>query len=134
MTIHADLIEEPYAFQTLLGFELTEWRKDFCALRQPIVDHLGNRYGIPHGGVYAVLLDTVMGYCGCFTGKHDEKLLAMTLNMNVSYLSRPKGKMLLAEGRRIGGGARTFFAEGTLSDETGELIAKASGTFRFRAG
>jgi len=132
MPTNSDMIEDPYEFQKLLGFEITDWAVDTCALRLPIGPHLSNRYGIPHGGVYASVLDTVMGFSGCFTGNPDHVRRAMTLTMNVNYLSRPKGKVLFAKGHRIGGGARTFFAEARLSDETGELIATASGSFRYR--
>ena len=62
------------------------------------------------------------------------RIKAMTLNLNVSYLSRPKGDLLIAEGRRVGGGKSTFFGEGVIMDETGEKIATASGTFRYRKG
>ncbi|MEJ6502374.1 MAG: PaaI family thioesterase [Rhodobacterales bacterium] len=133
MPIPADILEDPYEFQKLLGFTITEWTHDLCELHQPMHKGLGNRYGIPHGGIYASLLDTVMGYSGCFTGSKDNLKQAMTLSLNVSYLSRPKGKILIATGQRIGGGARTFFAEAKLCDETGEFIASASGTFRYRS-
>lgn len=133
MPIPLEVLEDPYEFQKLMGFTITEWAPDLCELTQPIHKGLGNRYGIPHGGVYASLLDTVMGYSGCFTGSKDTIIQAMTLSLTVNFVSRPKGNTLVATGRKIGGGARTFFAEARLCDETGELIATASGTFRFRA-
>ena len=40
--------------------------------------------------------------------------------------------MLFDETRRIGGGRRTFFAEGQVKDNTGHLIATVTGTFRYR--
>lgn len=128
----SDLIEEPYEFQKLMGFQITQWAADLCVLEQPMHPGLGNRYGIPHGGVYATLLDTVMGFCGCYTGAKTEVKHAMTLSLNVNYLSRPKGQIMTATGRKTGGGARTFFAESDLTDETGELIATATGVFRYR--
>ena len=132
MATHPEIIEDPYPFQSLLGFEIVEWTAETVEARLPIHDALGNRYGIPHGGIHATLLDTVMGYAGCFTGSPTEKRMAMTLSLNVSYLSRPKGETLIAKGRKIGGGKRTFFAEAEITDETGELIATGSGTFRYR--
>ena len=47
---------------------LDDWSPDFARLEMPIAAFHGNRHGLPHGGVYATLLDTAMGYCGCFTG------------------------------------------------------------------
>jgi uncharacterized protein (TIGR00369 family) len=130
--MNPDLIEPPYPLMAHLGFEIVEWRAGFARFQMPLAPFLMNRYGIPHGGVYATLLDTVMGYCGCFTGQPDAAKMAMTLSLNVNYLSRPKGKMLLADGHVTGGGRKTFFAEGTVFDETGEVIATATGVFRYR--
>lgn len=130
---HPELIEDPYAFQRLLGFTIVDWTAERVRLHLPLAPKLTNRYGIPHGGVYASLLDTAMGYAGCFTGDPDHRRLAMTLSLTVNYLSRPKGALLIAEGVRTGGGQRTFFAEASLTDDTGELIARSSGTFRIRA-
>ncbi|WP_346915355.1 PaaI family thioesterase [uncultured Roseibium sp.] len=126
--------EEPYPLQRTLGFKITEWAENYARLELPIADHLMNRYGIPHGGVYATILDTVLGFSGSYTGSGDNKQMAMTLSLNVSYLSRPKGKLLICEGRKTGGGRKTFFADGILFDETGEKIASASGVFRYRSG
>lgn len=128
----AELDESPYALQKHLGFALTHWGQDHARLELPIEHYLLNRADLPHGGVYATLLDTVMGYAGCFTGDPEHKKLALTLTLTTSFLSRPKGRLLIAEGRKTGGGAATFFAEATVLDETGELIARGSGAFKYR--
>lgn len=131
--IDPNVKEDPYAYQAHLGFDIAGWDTDYCRVEQPLLPHLMNRYGIPHGGVYASLLDTAMGFSGCYTGDPDNRRLGMTLNLSVNYLGRPKGKVLICEGMRVGGGAKTFFAEGILKDETGEIIAKATGVFRYRS-
>ena len=92
-----------------------------------------NRFGVPHGGVHAVLLDTVMGYAGCFTGCANAQRFTVTLSLNVSFLAQSRGNILFAEAWRIGGGRRIFFAEGQVKDDTGELVATGTGTFRYRS-
>lgn len=126
--------EEPYPLQRMLGFRIVEWADGYARLELPIADHLMNRYGIPHGGVHATLIDTALGYSGSFTGTPDVRQLAMTLSLTVNYLSQPKGKLLICEGRRTGGGRKTFFAEGVLFDDTGERIATGNGVLRYRTG
>ena len=74
-----------------------------------------------------------MGYAGCWTGDPDAPQLCVTLSLNVSYLSRPRGAVMIAEARRTGGGRSTFFAEGEVRDDAGELIATGSGVFRYRS-
>jgi len=79
-----------------------------------------------------VLLDTAMGYAGCYTGDPAQKRMAMTLSLTVNFISRPRGALLIASASKRGGGRRTFFADGEVHDETGELIATGSGSFRYR--
>lgn len=127
------LKETPYALQTHLGFELTNWAEGMAQIEMPLQSFHGNRYGIPHGGMHATLIDTAMGYAGCFTGDPDQPQMAMTLSMTVNYLRQVQGNRLIAVGRKTGGGRKTFFAEATLSDELGNVVAKGVGTFRYRS-
>lgn len=122
----------PYPYQTLLGYEIAEWDVGRSLVTMPILDCHTNRHGLPHGGVYAALLDTAMGFAGSYTPPGEEKRFALTLSMTTNFLSRPKGSLLKTEGRVTGGGRNTFFAEASVTDDTGELIATAVGTFRIR--
>lgn len=134
MSLDPALVEDAYPLQRHLGMRIVDWREDYACWELPVAPHLGNRYGIPHGGVYATLMDTVMGFAGCFTGDPELRRMAMTLSLNVNYLSRPKGAMLIAEGWRTGGGKSSFFGEAVVKDETGEKLATATGVFRYRRG
>lgn len=134
MALDPALIERPYPFQNLVGFRIVDWSEDFARFELPMGEHLGNRYGIPHGGVYATLLDTVMGFAGCFTGSAEDRRLAMTLSLNVNYLAVPQGDRLVAEGRRIGGGRKSFFAEAVVLDDRAGKVATGTGVFRYRSG
>ncbi|MGB2201185.1 MAG: PaaI family thioesterase [Pseudooceanicola atlanticus] len=126
------LVEDPYPLQKHLGFFITEWSEGFARFELPLEHFLMNRYGIPHGGVHAMMADTVMGYCGCYTGDPEARELAMTLNLNVNYVGPLKGETIIAEGRVTGGGAKTFFAEAVIRDEKGNVAARATGVFRRR--
>lgn len=132
LTLDPALIETNSALQDHFGYRLTGWEAGRASLELPLIPQLMNRSGIPHGGVYATLLDTAMGYSGCYTGDPDRKALALTLSMTVNFLSRPKGQLLIAHAERTGGGAKTFFAEAHIVDETGEMIARATGAFKLR--
>lgn len=126
------LVEDPYPFQDLLGFRITHWSDGHARFELPLADKLMNRYGIPHGGVYATLLDTVMGYCGSWTGDPDRRQLCMTLSLTTNFLGQPGGSVIIGEGRRTGGGRSTYYAEGRLWDDTGTTCATGVGTFRYR--
>lgn len=127
-----NLREDAYPLQAHLGFALTSWRENWARVELPIGAHLGNRQGLVHGGVHATLLDTAMGYCGCYTGDPARRVMALTLSLTVNYINQIRGMRLIAEAERTGGGASTFFASGTLRDDAGTEIATATGVFRYR--
>ncbi|SLN23739.1 hypothetical protein PEL8287_01071 [Roseovarius litorisediminis] len=126
------LIEEPSALARHLGITLTSWKPDYARIEAPLSDFLLNRQGLPHGGVHATLLDTAMGFAGCYTGDPDLQQMALTLSMTVNYLAQAQGAVLVAEGWRTGGGRKTYFAEGRVTDAQGTIIATATGVFRYR--
>ena len=123
--------ETPYAFASHIGMDLTSWTREAARVELEVVAEIGNRHGIPHGGVHASLLDTAMGYAGCYTGDRANRQYCLTLNLSVNYIGQAKGGRLIAEGRKTGGGRKTFFAEGALRDDTGALVATATGVFRY---
>ncbi|GAA6206921.1 hypothetical protein NBRC116601_02140 [Cognatishimia sp. WU-CL00825] len=133
-TLDPRLKEPNSAMQDHLGYQLTHWGQDHARLKQPISAQIMNRAGIPHGGLYATLLDTAMGFSGCFTGDPAQKSIALTLTLNVNFLSQPTGAWLYAEATVTGGGKSTFFAEGSILDENGRLIAHGTGAFQRRQG
>ncbi|MGX0976016.1 uncharacterized protein (TIGR00369 family) [Roseovarius sp. MBR-51] len=130
--IDPNLLEPPSALQTHLGYRLIAWSKDFARLELPLEPYLMNRQGLPHGGIHATMLDTAMGFAGCYTGDPEQQQMALTLSLTVNYLGQATGTRLIAEARRTGGGKSTYFAQGTVRDETGALIATGTGVFRYR--
>ncbi|MAN99272.1 PaaI family thioesterase [uncultured Roseovarius sp.] len=127
-----NLLEPPSALQSHLGYRLIAWSKDFARLELPLEPFLMNRQGLPHGGIHATMLDTAMGFSGCYTGDPARQQMALTLSLTVNYLGQANGKKLIAEARRTGGGKSTYFAEGMVWDDNGTLIATGTGVFRLR--
>lgn len=132
VSVDPALIEDAYPMQAHLGFVMTGWAEGYSRFELPLAPFLMNRYGIPHGGVHAMLLDTVMGFSGSYTGDPAIRQMAMTLSMTVNYLGQAQGDLLIGEGRMTGGGRKTFFAEGKITDTTGAIIATSTGVFRIR--
>lgn len=127
------LLEPPSGLQTHLGYELTQWARDHARVEMDCTAFMHNRQGLLHGGIHALMLDTAMGYAGCYTGQPGVQQNALTLSMTVNYLGQLKGKRIIATARRTGGGRNVYFAEAEITDETGALAATASGVFRYRS-
>lgn len=129
---NAALWESPSPWGSHIGMKLTDWQENFARVELTLADFTRNRHGAPHGGVHATMLDTAMGFAGCYTGDPERRQLCLTLNLSVNYLSRPQGTRLIAEARKTGGGRSSFFAEGKVLDDEGMLIASGTGVFRYR--
>jgi len=127
------LVEPPYPLQAHLGMEMTGWSEGFARVEMPLAPFLSNRQGLPHGGIHATMMDTAMGYAGCYTGDPARRQMALTLSLTINYLGQPRGTRLIAEGRRSGGGRKTYFAEARMVDDLGTVLATATGVFRYRA-
>ncbi|MGM0584211.1 MAG: PaaI family thioesterase [Pseudomonadota bacterium] len=124
--------EPPYPYQELLGFEITEWADNHARVELDLRRDHFNRHGLPHGGVHAALLDTCFGYASCWCPHPGRVRRAMTLSLTVNYVGQAQGRKLIAEGRVTGGGRKSFFAEGELRDDRGNLVATASASMRWR--
>lgn len=118
-------------FMGFLGARKTGYSDGFARFELDVEPQHCNPIGLPHGGVYASILDTTLGSSGCWNGDPETFRPSVTLNLNVSYLAQPKGTHLICEARRVGGGKSIYFSEGEIRDETGIVLARATGTFKF---
>ncbi|MCA0205393.1 MAG: PaaI family thioesterase [Proteobacteria bacterium] len=120
----------PHGFLHLLGLKRAHFAEGIARFELEAAAQHMNRMGIPHGGVYATMLDSALGAAGCWAGAPDRFRPAVTLTLNVSFIGRPQGQRLIAEGRRVGGGRSIYFSEGEVRDELGVLVAQATGSFK----
>lgn len=89
-----------------------------------------NRHGNMHGGLIATVLDTAMGATASWKRGNEGEIPFSTISMTVNFIApMPLGE-IRAKGRVMGGGFKTVFIEGEARDQTGTLIAQATGTFK----
>ena len=89
-------------------------------------EHHYNPLGMVHGGLACTLLDSVVGCAGQTT--LPAGVGYTSIDLNVSYL-RPilaTTGLLRAHGRVVKGGQRVIFAEGSLTDAAGTVLATAT--------
>jgi uncharacterized protein (TIGR00369 family) len=111
-----------------LDFKLVEVDDGFAAFEGVPGLHAYNPIGMVHGGYAATLLDSA---CGCAVhSKLSPAQAYTTLELKVAYHKAMTDKtgLVRAEGRVVSIGRRAAFAEATLKDTNGRLLASATST------
>jgi uncharacterized protein (TIGR00369 family) len=110
-----------------LGLKLLEKGNGRALIRfEPGPEHLNSWQGV-HGGAVMTLLDVALSSAA--RSLDSACIGATTVEMKANFLSAATGS-ILAEGFAQRAGRSLIFAEGEVSDPTGTVLAKASGTFK----
>lgn len=117
-------------FNAHVGYRLVDWGHGRARIELDVEPRHLNVQGIGHGGVLLSLLDSACGACGSLEPPPAPRSLSVTLSLSANFVHAMRGKKLVAEAKMTGGGRKIYFADATVSDEAGELIATASGTFK----
>ena len=106
-----------------LGFELLRFEGGDAEIALTLRDELTNSWGVAHGGVTMTLLDVVMAHAARSpdTAGGEPKPGVVTVEMKTSFLKPGVGR-LLASGQIL---------QGSVFNEQDELIAHATGTFKY---
>lgn len=90
---------------------------------RPEMCHSG---GVAQGGFVAGWIDAAMAHA--VIAKFGRERVPISLELKISYFAATNPGLVIAEGWIEGGGSRTLFAEGKLTDANGKLLAKGSST------
>jgi uncharacterized protein (TIGR00369 family) len=90
---------------------------------RPEMCHSG---GVAQGGFVAGWIDAAMAHA--IIGKYGHERVPISLELKISYFAATNPGLVVAEAWIEGGGGRTLFAEGKLSDANGKLLAKGTST------
>lgn len=126
--------EPPTGLQGLMGYHLAEWSEGHAVAELEIGRAHLNRAGVVHGGVLATLLDTALGYAGCWCGVPGHHRSAVTLSLTTSFTGQARSGLLRATGRKGPSGTRIYTCTGEVLDPHGAVLAMAQGVFRYRSG
>ena len=118
-----------------LGFELLACEAGEAQIALTLREELTNSWSVAHGGVTMTLLDVVMAHAARSPNQpgHAESPGVVTIEMKTSFLRAGLGR-LTAHGRLLHRSASLAFTEGSVLDEKGELVAHATGTFKYMKG
>lgn len=92
-----------------------------------IEPHHLNHMAITHGGVYASMLDHMMGYAAYHTRP---KARVVTTNLSIHYVAPIKSGVMKVSGKVIHATRNMITTEGRIYDEHGELAALATASYR----
>ena len=122
-------------FVETLGFELIGFDAGEAEMALTLRDELCNSWSVAHGGVTMTLLDVVMAHAARSPNQpgHTDAGGVVTIEMKTTFM-RPGLGRLLAQGRLMHRSASMAFCEGSVFDVDGQLLAHATGTFKFLKG
>ena len=110
-----------------LGLELLQSGDGRATVQLALAPHLCNRRGVAHGGAVASLLDSALGAAVISTMRPEE--WCGTLQLSIQFNEPARSGPLVAEGQMVRRGRSVAFAEGTVSDANGRVVARAHGTW-----
>jgi acyl-CoA thioesterase len=90
--------------------------------------HMCHSGGVAQGGFVAGWIDAAMAHA--VMAKFGFDPVPITLELKISYFAPANPGVLLAEAWIEAGGKSTLFAEGSLKDAAGKLLAKGTSTIR----
>ena len=117
-------------FLAMLGAQLVHEQGGVAVVQLDLRADLLNNHGGGHGGVVMTLLDSAMANAAL--SKIDYSREVVTIDMHIAFMKPATGR-LTATGRATGGGRSVCFCEAEISNEAGQVTARAMGTFRYRA-
>ncbi|WP_042347220.1 PaaI family thioesterase [Bacillus massiliigorillae] len=109
-----------------LGLSVVKFEEGNVVIKISVMEYLKNTHGTLHGGVIASILDFIQ----CMQIRSVIDCRCLTLNLNTQYIASVSEGDVYASATILSNGYKTAFAEGVLTDEQGNLIAKGTGAFK----
>ncbi|MEM1040531.1 MAG: PaaI family thioesterase [Pseudomonadota bacterium] len=123
------ILEEGGGLQITLGY-INHIYANRCEAHLKLDHRHKNRRNHLHGGVHAALLDSALGYAASRAYDDQASQLVVTLSLNVNYLAATNSDTIKATGRTRRSGRSVCFCEGEVTDESGVVLATATGVFK----
>lgn len=133
MSDDEDLLQELRArlaaspFHTWAGMEVVSAGRGAVAVAMDLEERHVNLQGFVHGGMLAILADTACGMS--IRSAIEPGRLHVTADLDIHFLAPAKPGRVLGRGRAVKVGRSLAFAEASIEDEGGRLLAKAQSRF-----
>jgi uncharacterized protein (TIGR00369 family) len=114
-------------FHTWAGMEVVEASAGEVTVAMDVLDRHVNLQGLVHGGMIAILADTACGLS--IRSAMEAGRLHVTTDMDIHYLAPARPGRLFGRGKAIRVGRSLAFAEVSIEDAEGKLLARAQSRF-----
>jgi uncharacterized protein (TIGR00369 family) len=114
-------------FHTWAGMEVVEATSGEVTVAMDVLDRHVNLQGLVHGGMLAILADTACGLS--IRSAMEPGRLHVTTDLDIHYLAPARPGRLFGRGKAIRVGRSLAFAEASIEDDRGRLLAKAQSRF-----
>ncbi len=122
-------------FSKLLGLTLLRHEDGLSELAMEVRPELCNSFAVAHGGAVMTLLDVAMAHAARNLPKPGEELDRrgmITIEMKTSFMGPATGRVV-CRGKRLRATRSFSFCQAELFNDQGELLAMATGTFKYRS-
>jgi acyl-CoA thioesterase len=114
-------------FHTWAGMDVVAAAKGEVTVAMDVLDRHLNLQGLVHGGMLAILADTACGLS--IRSAMEAGRLHVTTDMDIHYLAPAKPGRIFGRGKAIRVGRSLAFAEASIEDAEGKLLARAQSRF-----
>ena len=119
------LVNSP--FHTWAGMDVVEASAGEVTVAMDVLEGHVNLQGLVHGGMLAILADTACGLS--IRTAMEPGRLHVTTDLDIHYLAPAKPGRLLGRGKAVKVGRTLAFAEASIENGAGRLLARAQARF-----
>ena len=117
-------------FHSWAGMEVVEAVSGSVRVAMTVTEQHVNLQGLVHGGMLAILADTACGLS--IRSAIEPGRLHITSDLDIHFLAPAGPGVLTGRGRAVKVGRSLAFAEASIEDEDGRLVARAQARFSVR--
>ena len=115
------------AFHTWAGMEVVSAAPGVVTISMVLEERHVNLQGVVHGGMLAILADTACGLS--IRSAMEPGRLHVTADLDIHFLAPARPGRILGRGNAVKVGRSLAFAEASIEDDGGRLLAKAQSRF-----
>lgn len=124
-----ELFEQRASLNQYIGLHLEDAGPGWARMSMRLRPEVLNPFDAAHGGSICALIDSAAGSAIAAGTLPDDRIMG-TIDMQVHFLERARGTVLIAEGSVVRAGNAIAIAHVEVKDDAGRAVAMGTATFR----